>query len=186
MIVTTLRERLRVDTRAAHDAMDRAFGRFDLASAAGLAAFLAAQREGVEALRLASPEDDPLRPALDAARADLDADLAVLHRAGAPDPRTPPDPDHALARCHIWLASRLGTKMLARRWRAAGDAQVVAAGRYLGGIGERADWRGFGEALDARSGRGREADLVVAAVRGWFSLFEAGAVAARRQLRSDA
>ena len=48
---SSLRERLRLDTRAAHDALDERLGTLDLQNPDHLAAFLAVQAEGFAALR---------------------------------------------------------------------------------------------------------------------------------------
>ena len=179
MIVVTLRERLRQDTRTAHDAVDRAFGRFDLAAPPGVAAFLEGQRDAVTALRAGMTATDRLSERMDEALVALDADLAALDVAGAADPPPQPKRDHPLARTYIWLASRMGTRMLSRRWRSATDPAVTCAHRYFDGLADRADWRGFTEALEEKSGRGREADHALQAANQWFALFEHCAVRIR-------
>ena len=186
MIVVTLRERLRQDTRTAHDAMDRALARFDLAGARGRTGFLVAQRDGAAALSRATPGGDPLREALDAALADLDADLAALGHDAPPARLGPPALDHPLARTHMWLSNRLGTRMLAGRMAGDADPRAAAAGRFIARAAERSDWRPVADALDAMSGRGREADAVLRAVRDWFALYEHAAVTAMRRVDVDA
>lgn len=188
MIVVTLSERLRRDTRTAHDAVDRAFSRFDVRTVAGLGGFLGAQREVAAMLRDAMDPSDPLldvlRPTLD----DLDHDLAVLGHVRPAAPLAPPaapGSDHPLARSYVWLGSRLGMRMVARRWYRSADARVAAAGRSVARLQERSDWRPVSAALDAMSGRGREADAVTHAARDWFAILEQAAVASRRRVEAN-
>lgn len=180
-IIVTLRERLRADTRVSHDAVDVAFGRFDIRNADGLARFLLAQRTAIGVLRRASATD-PLRDEVCRAVDDLDADLATLGGGrswvdlGAM--KAPVD-DHVLARAYIWHGSRLGTRMLARRWSDAADPSIREAGTYFARLADRSVWRGLTDALDAESGRGRKADRVTGAANDWFAIFEDAAGRAR-------
>ena len=182
VIVTTLRERLRLDTRAAHRAADRAWARFDLTRASSLAAFLHAQREAAATLRRATPPDDPLAAMLGHACDAIDADLASLGYAGSPDRLKPPVPDHPLSRGYVWLATRLGTRMLSRPWRESAEPKAATAGRFIGGSFRHAAMRAQADALDARSGRGVEADAAALAANAWFALVEHRATLARQRM----
>ena len=187
MIVVTLRERLRQDTRDAHDAADRACRAFELDTKAGLGGYLLAQRQTAGALLSATREADPLRPILEGACADIDGDLAALAlEPPAPGRTTLPKSDHPLARSYVWLAAQFATRMRARRWGGAPDGVEGDVGRYLRGVQAPTDWRAQTDALDALSGRGREADRAMRAARDWFAILEHGAVSARRRADADA
>lgn len=171
-LIVTLRERLRVETRASQDAVDRAFRRFDLAAPDGLRGFLAAQRDGVACLVKAAGPREALAADWSDAVADLEADLSALdHRAPATVPK-PPKPDHVLARLYVWHGLRLGARMLSRRWDAAADPTARNAGRYLQRARDREAWRGLIDTLDDHSARGRESDAVTRAANDWLALFE--------------
>ena len=171
-IIVTLRERLRAETRRAHDAVDAAFGRLDVGTPDGLAAFLRAQASGIAAMRAAATgSGEGAAAAWDVALDDIAADLSVLG-ARAPKRAKPPVDDHPLARAYIWHGSRLGTRMLARRWEGATDPVVRQAGHYFGRAPDRTAWRALSDDLDARSGRGTEADRVTRAANDWFAVYE--------------
>lgn len=186
MIVVTLRERLRLDTRTSNEAVDRAYRPFDLTTARGLGGFLAAQRIAAASLAQVADGPESLADDLAATLDDIDADLGVLGRA-VPDLLLPrPVADHPIARSYVWYGSRLGMKMLARRWDRATDPAVVAAGAFVARLAERPDWRPVAEALDALSGRGRVADAATRATRDWFAVLEQAAVGVRRRAAADA
>lgn len=177
----TLRERLRSETRTAHDMADAVFRRFDLTDPDLLRPFLAAHRDafGLLVEHAADAEIEAMiRPALDA----LDADLDALGGRPAPaDLPRPPKADDGLAQRYIWLGSRLGTRMLARRWAEGTDPTVRAAGRYLSAAPASAPWRALCDELEDMSARGTRADLVVQAAKAWFAVFE---TAGHLQLRA--
>ena len=173
---TTLRERLRSGTRAAHDGADAVFGRFDLTRPDGLRPFLAAHRDAFGRLREATPDTDgdDLAEMLDIALEDIGRDLDALGAPPRPAPVQPaPEDDDPLARRYIWLGSRLGTRMLARRWREASDLEVRQAGRYLSAVPASGPWRTLCSTLEDMSARGTRAERVLAASNGWFAVFEA-------------
>ncbi|KIT17534.1 biliverdin-producing heme oxygenase [Jannaschia aquimarina] len=171
-LIVTLRERLRADTRAAHDAVDRAFGRFDLTSRDGLTSFLRAQRAGLAALHGAGATCAGLREGIGA----IDADLASLGAEPPAAAAPAPTEDHPIAQDYLWLGSRLGTRMLARRWADATDPDVRRASAYLGMAADPAPWRAFTARAEEMSARGPEADLIVTAAIAWFALFEQSAL----------
>lgn len=185
MVIINLRERFRAETRRAHDASDRAFARFDLTDPDGVRGFLAAHRDAVTSLRKAEGSG-PLAPALDAALAALDADLGALGHDAPAAPPAGPAADDPVARRYVWLASRLGTRMLTRHWRDATDPAVRAADAYLGQDPDRGEWRLFSTEAEDMPARGPDPDRILRAAKDWFAIFETTAHENHRKVRSDA
>ncbi|WP_308918102.1 hypothetical protein [Jannaschia sp. LMIT008] len=172
--IVTLRERLRLDTRRSHDAMDRAYRRFDTGTSDGLAGFLQGHLAGLTALADNADRElvAMLAPMLDVLRSDLaelDADAAVV-------PPMTPKHDNPLARRYLWLAVRLGTRMQARHLRAALDPRVQAACRFVDAMADPGPSRAFVDILEERSARGLEAEGVLRAANDWFACYEHCAV----------
>ncbi|MBM2576035.1 hypothetical protein JQC91_06940 [Jannaschia sp. Os4] len=164
----SLRARLRVETRAAHDAVDAAVADLDLRRADDLRAMLRGQAAAFGAMGGAGLGD------LDEGLRDLRADLAALG-AEMPAPMAPPAVDHPLARRYLWLGSRLGARMMAKAHRGA-DPRAARAGRWLARPAPQGAWPALVEDLSARPATGAEADRIVAAALAWFALFEAAAL----------
>lgn len=166
----TTRERLRTETRDQHDRLDAAFSGLDLDRPGGLAVFLAAQDAALSALTCEAGPDRPAAEALLAEmRGALSADLGTL---GAGRPVLPPPlTADATAVLYILLGSRLGTQVIARRWREAAQGSARQAGRYLTLDPRKDAWRAFlhrhGTAGDAG------ADRLVAHARRLFDHFAA-------------
>lgn len=169
-MVSTLRDRLRADTRAAHDALDRGFERFDLATREGLGGFLAAHGAALGALRSTPGKGSEQAEALrrDAVAA-VEGDLQSLGRQAGPAVAGPGL--HPSAVLYVLLGSRLGLRVLERRWAASVDPRVAGAGRLFGLAGRVAEWRRFCEEAGAESGEGPEADRVVADAERAFGLY---------------
>ncbi|MEM9795099.1 MAG: hypothetical protein AAF919_01330 [Pseudomonadota bacterium] len=167
----SLRERLRSGTRQAHDATDTAFARFDLTKPAGLLGFLSAHRDAFASMRAVAKPG--LETSLDHALDCLTADLAVLGTTEKPTVRNGPAVDEVFAQKYLWLGSRLGTRMLARKWESGQDETARAAGRYLTETTtDRTAWRTLCDELEAMPGYGAEAERILAASNDWFALFE--------------
>ena len=161
-----LRQRLRADTRSAHDAVDAVYARFDLAAPAGRTGFLRAQGAALAALGAVVP--DAAGAADDAAR-----DLLARGGAPAPAPGLPDGADDPLGAAYIWEGSRQGAVLLARRWHAAGAGPSAFFARPPA----PGAWRELCARLAARPAAGPEADRAVAAATAWFALFERAALA---------
>lgn len=168
--MTTLRERLRADTRAAHDALDRGFERFDLATCEGLGGFLAAQRSALGALHPTPGEGAEQSEALRReAVAAVEGDLKSLGRGGGRD--LAPISLDPRAVLYILLGSRLGLRVLETRWAGSTDPAVTGAGRLFGLPGQRPAWRRFCAEASTASGEGAEADRVVVDAGRAFGLY---------------
>jgi heme oxygenase len=139
---------LRVQTAAAHDAVDAAFGAFRLDSADGYRGFLLAHaraRPAVEAALTGTPDIPAWRPRV----ALLAEDVADL---GAPMPTplpfTLPTPAHAWGALYVAEGSRLGGAMLAR------EVGPGLPRRYLSDAFVPGEWRSLRAAIDVQAERG--------------------------------
>ncbi|MEI4486176.1 hypothetical protein V8J36_08225 [Frigidibacter sp. MR17.14] len=162
---SSLRERLRLDTRAAHDALDERLGTLDLQTPEHLAAFLAVQAEGFAVLRDGLSADAPEAALLDEMLAALATDLGHAPRAAVP--AAPLDP---LAVRYIALGSRLGTRVMAGRGGAA-----LAASRYFALPPRGEDWKALVATLSAHPAGGPAADRIVRDAAACFDIFSAAA-----------
>jgi heme oxygenase len=134
---------LRAATRSSHDAVDAAFGRFDLAHRDDYARFLTAHARALPAVEAALSTASglpPLRP-----RAGLlEADLTAL---GLPTPEPlsldmPVDHATAFGMAYVIEGSRLGGAVLARQV----PPELPRA--YLSATHLSGEWRAFGQAID--------------------------------------
>ena len=108
----------------------------------------------------------------------IDADLARL-KAPAP-PRLAPLVLHRHgAQDYVLLGSRLGSQLLRRRWQAATDPCLLAAGAYLSLPPLTDQWRGFCDEAGARPADGTDADAELAEAERLFELFLSAGHAAR-------
>ncbi|MEP9402141.1 biliverdin-producing heme oxygenase [Sphingomonas sp. VNH70] len=135
---------LRAATAAAHEAVDAAYGRFDLTDAASYTAFLVAHARvlpPVEAALAGSGVVPTFRPRAQA----LAADLAALG-SSTPDPLAVTierDPAAAWGTFYVVEGSRLGGVMLARQVGGGLPTAYLSAGHGSG------DWRRVRASIDA-------------------------------------
>jgi len=157
--------RLRAETAAAHEAVDAAYARYDLADPDGYRAFLLAHARALPAVEmaLAGAALPPWRERTTA----LSADLAALGVAmPAPLSLDPPtDPAAAWGMLYVIEGSRLGG-MLLERQVGAGLPRAYLAARHRSG-----EWRGFLGALDDAVTGADRIDAAVAAARTVFRLY---------------
>ena len=160
---STLRERLRHDTRTQHERFDSAMSALDIGTEDGLGDFLSVQYDALATLASADGDDraeaEDIRAELMAA---LAADLEALGRpTGLSSTRSTlkADPTAVL---YILLGSRLGTQVLARTWTRTATGAALNAGRYLTLDSRKDAWRGFCARTGDTPSRGVKADLVVA------------------------
>ena len=150
---------LREATRGAHEAVDAAFGGYDLADADGYRAFLTAHARALpvaEARMQSLPFVTMRTPLLAADLADLDVAMP------APLPLDAVDEAGAWGALYVVEGSRLGGAMLARGVPAGWPS------RYLGAVHPPGQWRALRAAIDD-AGNGRDA--------GWHTRMIAGALA---------
>jgi hypothetical protein len=167
--MTTLRDRLRVDTAPSHERVDRAYSRLDLRRPDDLGTFLTAQRAVLAAIRVrpGAHAEEAREVALMMTDA-LDADLG--HLGAGPVMTLGAREVHGTACLYILLGSSLGTRVLHRRWLEAGDPVVAGAGRYLGLAMPPGAWRNLCEDLARRPPGGPEADRTVGDAAALFDL----------------
>ena len=180
---------LRSRTRAAHEAVDRRYGGFDLGAASGYAAFLAAQAPALLATEgaLATAGSADLLPDWPARRRGpamlADFDRLDLARPVPPQLRLA-GPDALFGAAYVLEGSRLGARLLSAR---VGPSVPAAATGFLRhGQGERL-WPDFLAALDRHDARGADIETAGAAAEAVFGLFlDAGFLAAAESLPAEA
>lgn len=168
-----LRERLRVETRAAHDRVDAAFSRFDLLDREGYGAFLLAHAKALPALETALDEagaasivaDWPERRRTPALEADLKG-LGLRRPERRPVPKLGGAAE-ALGALYVLEGSRLGARLLLGRVRASSDPDVRGAVAYLSHGEAHRFWPSFLLALERRPYEPAVVDGALAA----FALF---------------
>lgn len=167
--MTTLRDRLRVDTAPSHERVDQVYSTLDLRRRDDLGTFLAAQRSVLGAVRLRpGPHAEEARDVARMMTAALDADLGHLGPRPVRPLRT--TEVQSTACLYILLGSSLGTRVLHRRWLGAEDRIVAEAGRYLGLAMPPGAWRGLCMDLERQSSSGDEADRIVRDASALFDL----------------
>nr|WP_306265004.1 biliverdin-producing heme oxygenase [Pararhizobium sp. IMCC3301] len=130
----TLRHHLRTSTRMEHERLDAAFSTLDLTRRDGLSRFLLSHFMALSGChaRLDQLDDLPamLRPP--SLLPEIQADLQVLGVSRRePQGLKLTGQMSSLGICYVIAGSRLGTKLLQRRWAQSHDPQVLRAGQYL-------------------------------------------------------
>lgn len=180
--MTTLRSRLRDDSRCAHDRLDRLVTGYDLRRTGPLARFLAGNHAALRALRVArGPFDGEAEALRDDLLPALSADLGTLGVSPGPGPEAQSFDDRAAL--YVLLGSRLGTQVLCRQWAEATDPRVRAASAYFDRPFGAQDWKRFTAWLDDQPAEGPAADR---AVRDAARLFDHFETALRRQTQEVA
>lgn len=161
---------LRSATAADHEAVDAAFGGFDLADGAAYGRFLTAHARALPAVEAALATIGglpPIRPRTPL----LAADLAALKLAmPAPLPLAAPDDlAGAFGMAYVIEGSRLGGGMLSKRV-APWMPRAYLAATHLPG-----EWRAFGQALDAAAGDEAWTAHAIASAKAVFALYRAAA-----------
>jgi len=167
---TTLRERLRTGTRAAHDDVDHAFAPHDLAKFPGYVAFL---RSHAKALKSLTP--DPALPTRLRCRISLDIGLIAhdLTQLGAALPDgslCETRHHHPIAVEYVLLGSSMGLRVLSKRWGRSSDPRVLGTSSFLRSDRSK-EWRPFCNRLTAMPATGAIADRVVLDSQRIFSAF---------------
>jgi heme oxygenase len=165
---------LRLATAADHDAVDAAFGAFDLTRREDYVAFLRAHGRAVPAVEQAL-RDGPLPLTLRGREPLLAADLAALGSAmPVPLPlRAPADAAEAFGMAYVIEGSRLGGSMIARA------LPPTFPNAYLSARHENGEWRRLlGRIEEASGGDPAWIAAATAAARRTFALYAAAAAAA--------
>jgi heme oxygenase len=160
-----LRARLRGDTRHCHAALDDQVTRLDQQGTEGYARFLLLQWRLFAALEPVS-QSAACAPVIRDLTQRAGADLEQLGRL-APVPRLPLDP-HPLAVDYVVSGSRLGAKVLRKRWLDRGLPETAYAGSYLSAPPYMDYWRGYVARAEALPAGGAAADRIVTDATGLF------------------
>lgn len=175
----SLRDRLRADTREAHEALDASFaGMFADATGAEYRRFIAmnlAAHEAIEPVLAQSPlgrlQDEGETGRLDAARRDA-SELGVEAASGPVFPLPGPDIFEAFGVAYVLEGSRLGAKYMSRAIKR--DRNVNGAGLPTAYLEASSDARPFTRLLDRMAAEAAdEADVrrAVAAAEATFRYF---------------
>lgn len=171
---SSLLQRLRDATQAAHSSLDKGFGQLDLAEKDGFGRFLEAHYIGMAPLAgymdsFAKAELDMTAPGYPTL---LAADLADLGRDAATLPTLDPEPGlNASAVAYVLAGSRLGLATIRKQpfW---GREHDVAC-RYMDEDHGLALWRALAEWMRDRVPSAQEAEAACASASAAFELFAA-------------
>lgn len=174
--MSTLRLRLREETRDAHESVDALFGQHDLSTREGLATTLQAHSVALRRTLAALP--DPASPhahtlvtmitAIEQDLAALDARPSVACQIDADDTRI-----HPLGLIYVIAGSRLGARILLAEIRASSDPVVAAATRYFTCPQSEDMWKSVSNTLKVWTGPADEEKEIIASARTAFTWFEA-------------
>lgn len=141
MEITNLRDRLRHDLSQAHQELDDLVSTFDLATYQGFAAFLLMHEAGFRAIGGSAVGRDRsmVFDLQDRAARDLKT-LGLAPLAGPQDIKADYAPE---AVTYVAGGSRLGSKVLRKRWARSDDMRVRAAASYFAAPSYAATWREF-------------------------------------------
>ena len=163
---------LKEQTAADHDAVDDLLSALDVSSADGLEGFLGVHRACFAAmLPIAVPGDSSMQ-AMTGMIACIERDLATL---GAPcdvSSAVTVGPVDVLACDYVLEGSRLGSKVLRRRWEASEDPRVRAADAYFSITPVSGRWREVCDALSAVAPDSPRAAHIIRDTKSLFALFE--------------
>lgn len=167
------RAALRITNASKHDAVDAAFGRFDLADRRSYGAFLTAHACALPGVERALAQVTAL-PAFVARASLLEQDLAALGMAmpSALPFAVPASLARAYGALYVIEGSRLGGAMLARQ------VPSTLPHAYLSATHDAGGWRSFGKRLDAAAEAGGET-WVEEAIEAAEAVFDLYAKAAR-------
>ena len=156
---TSLRARLRADTRLAHELLDDEVSRFDLTTPYGLLCFLNMQSAALQTLA-----ESPVSAQIDAMIRDLRQRAERdLRRLGSSTQKTEAtiEPVHLLAIEYAIAGSRLGSQLLKKKWQAATKPQVRRANAYFSAPSYIERWASFCDTTAAMPAAGPLADQIV-------------------------
>lgn len=167
---TSLRGRLRQDTRASHEALDEVVSGFDLATPTGFVRFLQMQVAALGAIAPHAPA-----AATNVVVSDLLTfacrDLRTMGQA-LPPPVAMVTAPHALAIDYVVAGSRLGTQVLRQRWQSAQHAQIRRADAYFAAPSHIDIWQSFCATTGAMPASGDLADQIVGDAETLFDLYQ--------------
>ncbi|WP_107843967.1 biliverdin-producing heme oxygenase [Litoreibacter ponti] len=171
MTHTNFRQVLKAETWADHERVDGLISTLDLSTFEDFVRFLTIHQGCFDSIRGLMPKGSAAWRALDDMVRGIETDLNTLG-ASAPVPALPNlrTPD-ALAVDYVIEGSRLGSKVLRRRWMAASDPRVRKADAYFSLPPVPGRWRDVCDQLSAISVPSERAGRIVHDTRMLFSLF---------------
>ena len=171
MFQPDFRHLLKSETQADHELVDGLMSSIDLATRDGFLRFLIIHQGCFAAMRDLVPQDSETRRGLDELVARINSDLAILDVSDhAESQRDIPAPD-TLAVDYVIEGSRLGSKVLKRRWLDASDPKVRQASAYFTLAPAPGRWRDICSQLSAISPKSDRALRIVNDTRALFALF---------------
>lgn len=162
---------LRDRTSGEHERVDRLLSALDIGSPDGFADFLSIHRICFAAMKADAPAEEGGFATLTEMIACIDSDLASLGIPCDAGSAVSVGPVHVLARDYVLEGSRLGSKVLRRRWEASEDPRVKAADAYFSITPVPGRWREVCAALSAVSPDGPEATRIAEDAGRLFALF---------------
>ncbi len=164
---TTLREK----THADHERVDAMFSRVNIAQHDGFSLFVRVHLTCFSKMQehdsISAEAKGLLAEMVDALTLDLD----LLGEAPHDIKDTKSKSADPLAVDYMIAGSRLGSKVLRKRWAASSDPIVVAAGTYFGLSSDPEFWRTTCRALSDIPNDSARADVIVEDTRALFGLF---------------
>jgi len=169
-VQTSLRARLRDDTRVSHENLDQRVSAFNLTTPQGLTSFLRMQSL---ALRAIAPHAKcavsygAMQDLLERVESDL-RKLEVPGQTVAPKIK----PLHPHSIDYVFAGSRLGTRVIKERWQAAENLLVRQADAYFSAPSHIEIWKSFCALAGTMSPIGPLADQIVRDVDRLFQLYQ--------------
>lgn len=184
---SSLRERLRGETRRSHDMVDAAFLAHDITVFGGYTSFLLAHQTVLQSLSISSQNScghtllSEIELLLGRVRADL---MSLGECALVPDP-----PDgrayDPTALDYVLLGSRLGMAVLRKTWSRSSDPAVLSTAKFLSTPPEPIRWRAFCKDLSAMPASGAKADTIIADAHAIFASYARAADRAAKPSTGD-
>jgi heme oxygenase len=175
--MSSLRRRLREETRDAHTSVDTLFGQHDIATREGLSITLQAHAIALRRTLAALPGRQTFTHArtLLVMLAAIESDLAALHvPATNTDQVQVKDGDiHPLGLIYVIAGSRLGARILLSDIQASRDPDVASATRYFACPESDEMWKQVSSQLKAWTGSAEEEKKIIASAQTAFLWFEA-------------
>ncbi len=155
----------------AHDRVDSLISEIGVTSRRGFAQFLTLHKSCFITMRAATPPASEAALSLSDMLMRIDADLAILDHPLPAPPQTTLGPIDPLAIAYMIEGSRMGSKVLHRRWSATADPLVAQAQSYFSTPADAGRWRTVCDQLAAVPLDSPRADTIIQDTTTLFELF---------------
>lgn len=162
---------LREETRTDHEQLDKLFTRVDIATVAGFVQFAQVHVVCFDAMRAQADGDSWAATHLVSMASCLRDDLSMLGATCVVKSQPIVDRCDPLAIEYMVAGSRLGSRILYKRWAGGSNARLRAAGHYFGLDDLTGQWRDTCARLSKIPAHSPRAGRIVADTRGLFGLF---------------